>query len=151
MPTEFVSVTVTEEIADELPLKVNGTVSENWLPYCWLVVPAYQPVINELTSTLNVLVPLIVVPGEALKVKVAVFKSRGEEFAITSTLNPEDVMSRICTLPAEMTGTEAGTVMDEFAPVCPVTVSVNAMLPSTVPGAICGRVSEPVFAGKVTL
>ena len=32
VPTEFVSVTVTEEIAAELPLKVNGTVNEKALP-----------------------------------------------------------------------------------------------------------------------
>lgn len=147
----MVNVTVTDEIAEELPLNVNGTVSINSLPYCWLVVPVYQPLINELTSTLNVVVPLIVVPGAALKAKVAVFKSRGDEFATTSTLNPDEVTSKICTLPGVIIGTDAGTVNDDEAPVCPVTASVNEMLPATVPGAICGKDKEVAFAGSVTL
>jgi len=147
----LVNVTVTDEIAEELPLNVNGTVSKNSLPYCWLVVPVYQPLINELTSTLNVVVPLIVVPGAALKAKVAVFKSRGDEFATTSTLNPDEVTSKICTLPGVIIGTDAGTAKDDDAPVCPVTASVNEMLPATVPGAICGKDKEVAFAGSVTL
>ena len=159
----MVNVTVTDEIAEELPLNVNGTVSINSLQDCWLqgsavvfggghgLLLVYQPLINELTSTLNVVVPLIVVPGAALKAKVAVFKSRGDEFATTSTLNPDEVTSKICTLPGVIIGTDAGTVNDDEAPVCPVTASVNEMLPATVPGAICGKDKEVAFAGSVTL
>jgi hypothetical protein len=86
---------VTDEMAAELPLNVNGTVRENSLPYCWLVVPPYQLVITELTSKLKLVVPLIEVPEAALKLNVAVFKSRGDELATTSTSNPEDVTFRI--------------------------------------------------------
>jgi len=95
VPTELTSVTETEPMAAELPLNVKGTVNKNWLPYCWLVVPEYQVVIIELTSTLNVSVPLIEVLAAALKVKMAVFKSRVEELPITSTSNPVLEMFRI--------------------------------------------------------
>jgi hypothetical protein len=159
----LVNVTVTDEIAEELPLNVNGTFSKNTLPNCWLQGSAvvfggghglplvYQPLINELTSTLNVVVPLIVVPGAALKAKVAVFKSRGDEFATTSTVNPDEVTSINCTPSDSIIGTDNGTVSDDDAPVCPVTASVNEMLPATVPGAICGKDKEVAFAGSVTL
>ncbi len=82
-------------MALELPLNVNGTVNRNWLPYCWLVVPEYQAVIIELTSTLKVFVPVIEVLAAALNVKMAVFKSRVEELPITSTSKPELDMFRI--------------------------------------------------------
>ena len=150
-PTEFMSVTVTDEIAEELPLNVNGTVRENALPYCWLAVPVYQLVMTELTSTLKLVVPLIDVPAAALKLNVAVFKSRGEELAITSTSNPDDVTFRICTLPGVMIGTDAGTLSDSDAPVWPGTVSVNDSCPSTVPGAICGKGVDVAKAGTVTV
>jgi len=127
---------VTAAIAAEFPLNVNGTVSENALPYCWLVVPAYQLVINELTSTLKLVVPLIEVPEAALKLNVAVSKSRGEEFAISSTSKPDEVTFKICTLPGVMMGTDGGTVKDEVATTFLSTESVSEIWPATVPGAI---------------
>jgi len=99
----------------------------------------------------KVVVPLMTAPPAEEKVKVAVFRSRGDELAMSSTLKPLEVTLRTCTLPGEMIGTEAGTASEVDAPVWPVTVSVTPIVPSTVPGAICGRVTEFVSAGIVRL
>ncbi len=95
MPTELVSVTLTDPIALAGPLMVNGMLSEKAPPYWKLLAVENHVGSSLLTSAVKLLVPDICDPEAAANVKVAVFKSRVVEVATTSTLKPVEVTSTI--------------------------------------------------------
>ena len=102
---------------------------------------------NELTLTVNEVVPVMVDPEAGVNEKVALVPSRVGEVATNSTSKPLDVTLVICTLPASIVGAEAGIVSVEVV-VCVPTVSARVTVPATVPGSMPGRLTLEANAGN---
>jgi len=112
VPAEFVIVADTNPTALASPASVKGICRRNALPALCPAALANQLGAFVPRGTENLEVPLNCAPDAASNVRSTEVKSRGVEFAWSSTVNPDAVTLTMRTEPGTMIGATRGTVIE---------------------------------------